>query len=353
METENNINDRLIAAVQKLLSLVIILVIIIILLPFFVSNIEEIEAYFTHKEEKKEVQNETKIAIASSLQSTFWQAPEINSISDAKEKELVEYGKDLIVHTAAYLGPKGSVKALSNGINCQSCHLEAGTKIYGNNYAGVASTYPKFRARSGQEETIEKRVNDCFERSLNGKALAEDSKEMKAIVAYMKFLGSNVEKGKIPEGSGLKELAFLDRAADPSKGKIIYDQKCAACHQENGSGMKNPDQIEYGFPPVWGASAYNEAAGLFRLSNMAKFVKYNMPLGATHDNPQLSDDEAWDVAAYINTQAHPKKTTPKDWPDVSKKPVDHPFGPYKDAFSEKEHKLGPFKPIKDFYSSNN
>jgi thiosulfate dehydrogenase len=36
---------------------------------------------------------------------------------------------------------------------------------------------------------------------------------------------------------------------------------------------------------------------------------------------------------------------PKDWPDISKKPVDHPFGPYADAFTEKQHKYGPFKPI--------
>jgi thiosulfate dehydrogenase len=36
---------------------------------------------------------------------------------------------------------------------------------------------------------------------------------------------------------------------------------------------------------------------------------------------------------------------PKDWPDISKKPIDHPFGPYADGFSEKQHKLGPFKPI--------
>jgi thiosulfate dehydrogenase len=36
---------------------------------------------------------------------------------------------------------------------------------------------------------------------------------------------------------------------------------------------------------------------------------------------------------------------PKDWPDISKKPIDHPFGPYADGFSEKQHKLGPFKLI--------
>ncbi|KXK29115.1 MAG: cytochrome c class I, partial [Bacteroidetes bacterium OLB12] len=118
------------------------------------------------------------------------------------------------MHTAAYLGPKGSVKAISNGLNCQNCHLDAGTKVFGNNYGSVAATYPKFRARSGQEEDIYKRVNDCFERSLNGKPLAVDSKEMQAIKAYIEFLGKDVPKGEKAKGSGFKDLAYLDRAAD-------------------------------------------------------------------------------------------------------------------------------------------
>src|SRR5258708_3287515 len=82
----------------------------------------------------------------------------------------------------------------SNGMNCQNCHLEAGTKFFGNNYSAVASTYPKLRERSGTIESIEKRVNDCIERSLNGKAIGNDSKEMRAFVAYIKWVGKDVEK---------------------------------------------------------------------------------------------------------------------------------------------------------------
>lgn len=66
---------------------------------------------------------------------------------------------------------------------------------------------------------------------------------------------------------------------------------------------------------------------------------------ATHDMPKLSTEEAWDVAAYVNSQSRPKKDLSKDWPDISKKPFDHPFGPYADDFSESQHKYGPYKPI--------
>lgn len=287
------------------------------------------------------------LAEVKAIVQEFWIAPETSTIVDAAEKENVEYGKELIAHTAKYLGPKGSVMQISNGMNCQNCHLQAGTAVFGNNYGSVASLYPKFRARSGGVENIQKRVNDCFERSLNGSALDTNSREMKAIVAYINFLGSNVSKGEKAAGSGFKDLAFLDRAADPIKGKEAYTLKCVSCHQANGAGVLNPEKTEYTFPPLWGKNSYNDGAGLYRISNFAKYVKYNMPIGATHDNPQLTDEEAWDIAAYVNSQARPHIKVPKDWPDKSKKPVDHPFGPYADQFSEKQHKYGPFKPIEE------
>ena len=71
-----------------------------------------------------------------------------------------------------------------------------------------------------------------------------------------------------------------------------------------------------------------------------------MPNGATFDNPILTDEEAWDVAAYVNAMARPHKVFAADWPDISKKPFDHPFGPYADEFTEQQHKYGPFGDIK-------
>ncbi len=275
----------------------------------------------------------------------LWRAPDVSSIPAGEEGDLIRYGRELIAQTAEYLGPNGKVMAMSNGMNCQNCHLDAGTKPLGNNYSAVASTYPKYRARSGTEETIEKRVNDCFERSLNGDALVNDSKEMKAIVAYINWLGNEVPKGESPKGAGLVELAFLDRAASPEKGKLIYEEKCVICHGASGEGILNAAGTTWTYPPLWGEKSYNEGAGLYRLSRFAGYVKSNMPLGATYYEPQLTDEEAWDVAAYVNSLPHPSKDLTNDWPDISKKPVDHPFGPFHDGFTEVQHKYGPFKPI--------
>ena len=344
----NDINkEELISIIKTLINLVFFLVVAMVVMVLVMMNADTINAYLTAKqqEELSSVVQPQQAEVPVEKKSNYWEAPDVNTITDEKQKAQVLYGKDLIAHTAKYLGPNGTVLKISNGLNCQNCHLEAGTKVWGNNYGSVASTYPKFRARSGQVENIYKRVNDCFERSLNGKPLDTLGKEMQAIKAYIEFLGTNVEKGKKAEGSGFKDLAFLDRAASPENGKKYYEEKCQSCHQANGEGSLMADGSEYTYPPLWGKHSYNDGAGLYRISNFAKFVKYNMPLGANHENAQLSDEEAWDIAAYVNSRPRPHINVPKDWPDKSKKPIDHPFGPYADKFSEQQHKYGPFKPI--------
>jgi thiosulfate dehydrogenase len=276
----------------------------------------------------------------------YWQAPDVLAVADSAQRAQLLYGKELVAYTAQYFGPNGKIKAgNTNGLNCQNCHLEAGTKVFGNNYSRVAATYPKLRARSGQVEDVVKRINDCFERSLNGTALTADSPEMQAMAAYIQFLGKEVPKGEKPPGSGFKDLAFLNRALDPVHGEAVYVEKCISCHQVDGQGVIDAAGV-YTYPPLWGPLSYNDGAGLYRMSNFAKYVKWNMPQGASHDEAQLTDEEAWDVAAWVNTQPRPSKDLSGDWPDLSKKPYDHPYGPYADGFSEEQHKLGPFGPIK-------
>jgi thiosulfate dehydrogenase len=70
-----------------------------------------------------------------------------------------------------------------------------------------------------------------------------------------------------------------------------------------------------------------------------------MPFGVTYDAPRLTDEEAWDVAAFVNSQPRPHKDQSADWKDIAHKPIDFPFGPYADAFTEKQHKYGPFAPM--------
>lgn len=276
----------------------------------------------------------------------IWEAPDLLLAETDERAKLIRYGRDLIARTQDFFGATGLVRpGTINGLNCQNCHLAAGSKPFGNNYFAVASTYPQLRWRSGALETIPKRVNDCFMRSLNGQPLDTTSKEMQAIIAYIEWLGTGVPTGAKPQGVGLVEVPLLDRAANPAQGQLVYAAKCASCHGTDGQGLPIPGQSRH-YPPLWGPQSYNQAAGLFRLSRFAGYVKANMPFGASYLSPQLSDEEAWDVAAFVNSQprpAHPFLAT--DWPKISKKPFDHPFGPFADSFPAHQHKFGPFQPI--------
>jgi thiosulfate dehydrogenase len=176
--------------------------------------------------------------------------------------------------------------------------------------------------------------------------LDSTSDEMQAIVAYLKWVGEGVPKEVKPNGSATEELAYLERAADTVKGKNIYLTKCQRCHGSSGEGAWSAKDNEYTYPPLWGDNSFNVSAGMFRLSHLAGFIKNNMPFGVTHKNPELSNEEAWDVAAYIASQPRSQRRFAYDWPKIATKPADYPFGPFADSFSEVQHKYGPFEPIK-------
>jgi thiosulfate dehydrogenase len=281
-----------------------------------------------------------------------WQAPLEVEIPAGKAGAEIRYGRELIAHTAKYFGPKGKIAKLSNGMNCQNCHLEAGTKLFANNYSVFYANYPKKGARSGKTDQVTDRISDCFKRSLAGKMPDKNSKEIKAMIRYFAWVGGGARRGEKLPGTATEKLPFLDRPADPKKGLLVYQEKCKSCHGAEGQGQKAADELTYLYPPLWGKSSYSDAAGMYRLSNFAGFVKNNMPFGVDFRNPQLSNEEAWDVAAYVNTRPRPHRDQRKDYPDLAKKPIDAPYGPYGDEFPALQHKLGPFKPIVEYTKLN-
>jgi thiosulfate dehydrogenase len=276
-----------------------------------------------------------------------WYPPDIYSLRNFPGSDTILYGRDLVLHTSKYLGPKGTIAVMSNGMNCGNCHLNAGTTSNGFALSAVAANYPKFRPRNNRVESIEYRINECFARSLNGQRLDSLGKEMKAMLAYIKWLGKDVLKNTSPHGSGVPQIEMMTRAASPANGQHIYTSKCASCHGANGQGLLTLDSTEYTYPPLWGKNSYNVSAGLFRLSSLASFIKFNMPYKAGETQPPLSNEEAWDVAAFVNSQPRTEKFFAQDWPKIESKPFDLPFGPYADTISEMQHKYGPFNFVKN------
>lgn len=262
--------------------------------------------------------------------------------------KVISYGKDLILYTSKYFGPKGTISPTTNGMNCTNCHLDAGTRDFGNNFKAVFANYPKFRERSGTMETLEKRINDCVQRSLNGSVLPAKSPELEAMISYINSVGKRIPKSSTPAGSGITTLKFLEVAANPEKGKVVYEKTCMQCHGTQGEGKISVgnDLSYYLYPPVWGENSYTISAGLNRIQKLSGFIYDNMPNKlSTHEKPFLTEEDAWNVAAYLLSQPRPKKFFPEDWPIIETKPIDYAFGPFADSFSEKQHKYGPFQEI--------
>lgn len=293
-------------------------------------------------------------ASATAAVAAEWTVPDIDKLPDDPWGKLVRQGRDLTVETYAHLGPEVSDAAMRfTGTNmaCQSCHLEAGTKQYGLPFVGVFGDFPQYRAREGAVGTIEDRVNGCMTRSMNGKELPLDSQPMRAFVAYIKFLSDKRPIGAKTPGRGSGQIAELSRPADPAKGEGIYGQHCAVCHGADGLGKRAGavgDGKGYEFPPLWGDGSFNDGAGMGRLISAANFIRSNMPNGTTHDSPVLTVEEAWDVAAYMESKRRPHKADlDKDFPVRTEKPADAAYGPFADGMPAEQHKYGPFQPIRD------
>ena len=293
-------------------------------------------------------------AAQKGVPSSPWPQPDPSKLASGPWKDAVLYGRRLIVETPQILGPEAPNKAMryaGNNLSCQSCHLQAGTQQFALPLIGAFAVYPAYMGREDQVRTLEDRINGCFERSMNGRALPAGSNEMRAMVAYLEFISDGVPVGSPPKGRGTPALPLLSRAADPKRGSAVYQKICAACHQANGQGQRvgvKGDAKGYVYPPLWGSDSFNDGAGMHRLMAAAAFVHANMPFGTTYKSPALSNEDAWDVAAYINSQPHPKRAhLERDYPNRSRKPLDAPFPPFADKFPLAQHKLGPYQPMLD------
>lgn len=236
--------------------------------------------------------------------------PDISTIPKDQYGESVLRGKDYMEHTFEKLPQFVGAK-----IHCTSCHLNSGMTAFAGPWIGVTGRFPKYRSRSAKVDTLMDRINDCFERSLNGTRLPIDSPEMTDILSYMTWLSKGYAIGQNVEGSGIPKL-ILDRTPDLDKGHKVFLAKCASCHQNDGYGLyaKNDRETTNGkmiYPALWGEKSFNVGAGMAKHHTAAGFIKKNMPFGQGNT---LSDDEAWDVAAFVLHQDRPDfKKKHQDW----------------------------------------
>ncbi len=220
---------------------------------------------------------------------------------------LVYNGYELARRTYEIANQPGKPAYVGNKLHCQSCHLHAGADPDAGWWAGSEQ---RFKGLTG----LQNRINQCFLRSMNGQMLCTPGKDcdsnphMSALVAYIRWLTAQFEAkhpGKTPT-SGFPPIGAAPITPDATRGQAVFAQKCAFCHNAEGQG-----RYVHGYfrPAVWGPDSYNIDAGLGQVNVLAAFLKSNMPYTS---GGLLSDQEAWDLATFIDAQPRPQPPKTED-----------------------------------------
>lgn len=234
--------------------------------------------------------------------------------------EQILYGKRLLNETNRLLP-----NYVKSQMACNSCHIAQGKVPLGAPFINTYNAFPQRNPRAGRTFSLADRINGCMQRSMNGLPLPEEGAEMKAMIAYMKWLSQNLPQGAKVD---MRNSGSIDMTLKPDamRGGDIYHQFCASCHGDNGEGKRDAAG-NIAFPPLWGDESFNIGAGMARTYKAAAFVKYNMPMGVHTEGlwgagGVLTDQQAVDVAEYFTHQPRPDfGGKVNDWPN-GKKPKD-------------------------------
>lgn len=221
--------------------------------------------------------------------------PSEDEMPDGEYGRMIRLGKAIFTDTKTH-----APEFVGNGLSCSNCHLDNGRRAFSAPLWGAMGIYPKYRKKNNMVNTIQTRMQGCFKYSMDGTAPPADSETMTALVTYGFWLAQGAPIGKNLPGRGFIKLDKPAQAPDYDRGAKIYQASCSVCHGANGEGTKVDGK--YHFPPLWGPDSYNWGAGMHRINTAAGFIKMNMPYGK---GESLTDQEAWDVAMYVNSHERP------------------------------------------------
>ncbi len=245
---------------------------------------------------KMDDQSQLTQKAAKGADENFFQPPQEKDLPANAYGELVQQGRAIFVDTQKY-----AAEYVGNGMNCTNCHLDQGRKANSAPLWGAYPMYPAYRKKNDKVNSYAERVQGCFQFSMNGKSPAADSHVINALTAYSYWLSTGAPTGQELPGRAYPEVPQPKDGFDIAKGKQIYAEQCAVCHGDNGQGQQAGGA--YVFPPLWGKDSFNWGAGMHRINTAAAFIKESMPLGK---GGSLSDEDAWHVAAYMNSHERPQ-----------------------------------------------
>ena len=243
--------------------------------------------------------------------ATAWELPKNpltdTTLDDSKLSKQIQWGFRIFTNT-----PVEAPKLAPGKISCSNCHLNAGQRERSLPLVGIAGMFPEYNRRSGRLYSLGDRIVDCFLRSENATGMisaadytppATASKEVLALSAYITWLARGSEVGKNPAWRGQNTIAVASQIPieklNPAKGEALFKEHCTNCHGEDGQGVAIGDKKP---GPLWGPDSWNDGAGAARVYTLAGIIRYSMP----YMNPgRLSDEEAQQLAAFINSKPRP------------------------------------------------
>ena len=231
-------------------------------------------------------------------QAAGFTPPPESAIPDNEFGKMVRLGEAIFHDTQSHAS-----QFVGNDLQCSNCHIDRGRLANSAPLWAAYVAFPAYRSKNGQVNSFQQRIRGCFKYSMNGKAPPFNDKVLVALESYAYFLakGAPTGDGKM-KGRGYPAPKTKPANFDLAKGEKVYASHCALCHGENGEGQKAPDGSVV-FPPLWGAKSFNWGAGMGSIKNAAAFIKANMPLSQGNT---LSDEDAWNVAAYVDSHERPQ-----------------------------------------------
>lgn len=230
----------------------------------------------------------------------------IQDVPKGKEGDLIRYGIEILANTEGTIGPKSKLKMSNNDVNCKACHLEddnglPGTKKHVIPFINAINNFPKLDIETMKIISLQDRIRGMA--GASSQQFPDDSKEMKAIIAYFQWLKKayGIKNGVKLEGTYLAKMNFPNRPANPVVGKKLYEENCSMCHGEDGKGMLNDNYAQGGGHLYPSLLIWPDGGHMAMIPVLARFLRSAMPLGASAEHPTLTPSEAVDIAAFLNT----------------------------------------------------
>lgn len=221
--------------------------------------------------------------------------PAFSEIPETPFGDMVRLGREIFTNTQLLRGT-----FVGNDLTCGNCHMNAGADPMAAPVWATAVDFPIYRGKEKRVNTLPDRLAGCFRYSMDGTPPPAQHMVMVALESYMRWLATGAPSGAVQKARGYVALPMPTQTPAYARGEAVYAERCATCHGTDGAGLKQGERVV--FPPVWGPNSYNWGAGMHEIEKAAGFLKANMPLG----NPDLTEQEAWDVALYVDSHERPQ-----------------------------------------------